>query len=166
LTTHAERLKSNESISDVVTVEFWQSIEDMPLDNWIKCTDGDLRHMRKKVQKDSIKTEDDAEAWFIVYDDYIKRYGLSDMYLKLLNTMKKKARLELKYVMTRDPFKETEISVQEAKLRNMLNNNGSSMTIEQSLIHLARFMNGKFINKKEITVEQYFDLLKEYGKHN
>lgn len=138
----------------------------MILDNWIQCTNGDFRFTRIDVDYDSEVTEKDHEEWFRIYDQYIEKYDLSDVYLKLLKIMKRKALLELEFVRTRKPFVITKLAIEEQKLSLMMKNKGTPMTIEQSLIHLAKWMGGNLINKKEITVEQYFDLLNEHGKHN
>ena len=79
--------------------------------------------------------------------------------------MKKKALIELEYVETKERFKLTEIEIQETKLKEMLANTGSGMTIEESLIHLSKWI-GYRLNTKEICVVEYFNILKEYGKAN
>ena len=109
--------------------------------------------------------ENDIEAWQKIYDSYILEYGLSDMYKKLLNAMKKKALLEVDFIITRDRFKLTEIEMQIANLDAMIINKGSGVTIEQSLIHLSKWM-GSWINVKTITTREYFNLMEEYGKEN
>jgi hypothetical protein len=87
------------------------------------------------------------------------------MYKKLLNAMKKKALLEVDFIVTRERFKLTEIEMQIANLDAMLNNKGSGVTIEQSLIHLSKWL-GSWINVKAITTKEYFNLIEEYGKEN
>lgn len=109
--------------------------------------------------------ESDIEAWQKIYDSYILEYGLSDMYKKLLNAMRKKALLEVDFIITRERFKLTEIEMQIANLDAMLNNKGSGITIEQSLIHLSKWL-GSWINVKTITTREYFNLMEEYGKEN
>lgn len=109
--------------------------------------------------------ENDIIAWEKIYDSYIKEYGLSDVYKKLLNAMKKKALLEVDFIITRERFKLTEIEMQIANLDAMMMNKGSSVTIEQSLIHLSKWM-GSWINVKTITTREYFNLMEEYGKEN
>ena len=109
--------------------------------------------------------ESDIEAWQKIYDSYILEYGLSDMYKKLLNAMKKKALLEVDFIITRERFKLTEIEMQIANLDAMMMNKGSGITIEQSLIHLSKWM-GSWINVKTITTREYFNLMEEYGKEN
>jgi hypothetical protein len=109
--------------------------------------------------------ESDIEAWQRIYDSYILEYGLSDMYKKLLNAMRKKALLEVDFIITRERFKLTEIEMQIANLDAMLMNKGSGITIEQSLIHLSKWL-GSWVNVKTITTREYFNLMEEYGKEN
>jgi hypothetical protein len=137
----------------------------MPLSNWIYCTDGDVSFVRKTRKKDATPGTKDAEQWAKIYDDYIARFGLSDMYKKLLELMRKKAIYELEFVETGQRFKLTEIELTEAKLKTALSNNGEGLTIEQSLIHLSKWV-GFHLNAKKITVLEYFNLMAEYGKAN
>ena len=79
--------------------------------------------------------------------------------------MKKKALLEVDYILTRERFKLTEIEMQIANLDAMMMNGGNGMTVEQSLIHLSKWM-GSWINAKDISTKEYFNLMNEYGKEN
>ena len=142
--------------------KYWRSIEEMPLFNWIKCSEGETEYIRKNGGKNE---KEDYEQWLNVYDEYLRKYGLSDVYKRLLKVMKKKALIELEYVETKERFKLTEIEIQETKLKEMLANTGSGMTIEESLIHLSKWI-GYRLNTKEICVVEYFNILKEYGKAN
>jgi hypothetical protein len=142
--------------------DYYEAIDELPLHNWIKCTSNELTYVRR--DKNGTE-EEDIEAWQRIYDSYISEYGLSDMYKKLLNAMKKKALLEVDYIVTRERFKLTEIEMQIANLDAMLNNKGSGVTIEQSLIHLSKWL-GSWINVKAITTKEYFNLIEEYGKEN
>jgi hypothetical protein len=137
----------------------------MPLFNWVKCTEGELKYINKTIKIDGEITQKDADQWAKVYDEYLIKYGLGKMYIKLLEIMRKKALLELEYVQTREPFKLTEIEIEEHNLKNTLNNAGNGLSIENSLIHLSKWL-GYHINTKNITVTDYFNLLTEYGKAN
>jgi hypothetical protein len=142
--------------------DYYEGIEELPLFNWIKCTSNDL----KFVRKDKKGTEqEDIEAWERIYDSYIAEYGLNEVYKKLLNAMRKKALLEVDYILTRERFKLTEIEMQIANLDAMMMNGGNGMTIEQSLIHLSKWL-GSWINAKDISTKEYFNLMSEYGKEN
>jgi len=145
------------------TADYYSGIDDLPLDNWIKCNDGDLRFVRRDIKSGT--DEMDLEHWLKIYDEYINEFGLNKMYLKLLKAMQKRALLECDFIITRNRFKLTEIEMEVSKIEQMLANAGSGMTIEQTLIHLSKWM-GTWINTKTITTREYFNLIKEYGKAN
>lgn len=127
---------------------------------WVKCTDGDKTVLRKN----GIGTdENDLEAWDLIYNDYIKLYGLGKLNLKYLTALKKRALAELDYVITGDRFKLTLAEMEERQLETMLNNVGQNITVEQSLIHLSKWV-GQWLNAKKLTAREYFDLIGEFEK--
>lgn len=134
----------------------------MPLFNWIKCNEGKIEFTRIN---DEGNPEMDVITWQMIYNDYLKEFGLSETYKRMLNAMKKKAILELDYVLTGDRFKLTEIEIEETRLNAMLQNAGNGMTIEESLIYISKWL-GTWLNVKNITVREYFNLLEQYGKAN
>lgn len=158
-------LRRSSSDSSNTSAVYWASIYETPLHNWIKCTDGDLRFIRKSVDLETEITDQDLEQWNKIYDQYIEKYGLSELYKKLLETMREKALAELEFVTTGDNFKKTEIAILEEKLKTMVNNNGKGMTIDESLVHLSKWL-GYRVDVFKTTVTEYFTLLNEYGKAN
>jgi hypothetical protein len=143
------------------SINYYNNIEELPLFNWIKCTNGQIKFVRKDLKHgnhllDEIHFEE-------IFDSYIKEFGLSETYIKLLKTMHKKTLLELDFVLTRNRFKLTEVEMQIAKLESMVNNNKNGMTIEQTLVHLSKWMN-HWIDSKKITTREYFDMMKEFEK--
>lgn len=158
-------MKRSAKDSKTTPAEYWESIDEMLLSDWIKCTNGDPRFARKKVEKDSKEKPEDAENWYRIYDVYIERYGLGKLYERILKVMKKKALLEIKYVKTRDRFLLTLISVQKENLRALMQDNGEGMTMEASLVHLSKWY-GHHLRPSETTVTEYKNILKEYGKSN
>lgn len=130
--------------------------------NWIKLNDGELKYIRRPGSKDQGR---DEEMWMNLYNQHIEINGLSDLFMRLMKVKKEKALLEVDFVLTRDRFKLTEISIQETKLEGMMANAGEGLTIEQSLIHLSRWLGYK-INSKEMSAKEYFEILREYGKEN
>lgn len=142
--------------------KYYNSIDELPLINWIKATQGELEYVRKKGQKDEGL---DALYWMKIYDDYIQRFGLSALYKRLLEVQRKKALHECDYIIKRDDFKLTLISLEEAKLTEMTNNAGEGMDIQSALIHLSKWL-GFHLNENNITTLYYFNTLKQYGKEN
>lgn len=135
----------------------------MPLYNWIKCTESDNKEFVRKGKQGNKKN--DNRAWTKIYDEYIKTYGLSKYYERLLNQYKKKALAELNYVISDDKFEFTRIEMETQKLERILKNGGKGSTIEQTLIHLSKWI-GYWIKVKDISVKEFFDLSKEFERAN
>jgi hypothetical protein len=144
---------------------YWKSISDMPLFNWRKCIGGELVYIRVETSLNAIENAKDEFYWTLLFDEYIKRYGLGKIYKKWIDLAAKKSILESDFVLTRNKFRLTEIEIQEAKIKSMLENKGEGTSIEKSLIHLSKWM-GYRLNEKEVTVKEFFDLMEEYGKAN
>jgi hypothetical protein len=138
-------------------------IDEIPLSNWIKCTSDDIKYTRKDLNVGN-KTND-VLAWQNIFDSYINEFGLSKLHKDLLKGMQKKAQLELDYVITNDRFKLTKLEVETEKIKIMLSNRGESITIEQSLVHLSKWI-GHWIDSKKITAREYFNLQKEFERAN
>ena len=141
---------------------YYTGIDELPLYNWIQCNDGKFEFTRKTNHG---TFEKDLETWELIYNDYLKQYGLSKTYKKMLDAMKKKAVLELDFVITGNRFKLTEIEIEETRLNAMLSNAGVGMSIDESLIYISKWM-GTWLNVKQITTKEYFNLLEQYGKAN
>ena len=69
------------------------------------------------------------------------------------------------FVITGNRFKLTEIEIEETRLNAMLSNAGVGMSIDESLIYISKWM-GTWLNVKQITTKEYFNLLEQYGKAN
>lgn len=144
--------------------KYYKSIDELPLINWIKCTEGNVEFVRTQNPQNPAQVAD-FEAWELIYDDYIKRFGLSDLYKRLLEVQRKKALLECEYTLKRERFKLTLINLEEQKLNEMMNNAGEGMDIQTTLIHLSKWL-GYHLDENNITTLFYFNTLKQYGKEN
>lgn len=139
------------------------TIDELPLWNWIKIMDGETHFIRKNIHDGNEIA--DAVIYEEIFDQYIREFGLSKIHRKLLDAEKKRAMLELDFVLTKNRFKLTEIDMQIAKIERMLKNAGSGITIEQSLIHISKWMN-TWINAKSISTREFFILSKEMERIN
>lgn len=138
------------------------SIDTLPLDRWVKCNQGDFTAVRRGKIGNVLS---DQIVWGKIFDTYLKEFGLGKLYEKMLKTMQRKAILECEFVMTGERFKLTQLEVEEQKLKTMMMNKGSGITIDQSLIYLSKWL-GHWVKKNEITVKEYFYLVAEFEKYN
>jgi len=109
--------------------------------------------------------EKDEQAWECIHDAYLKRFGMTKHYKALMELLKKKADIQLEYILNKDKFSLTLLEIEEENLKIMLSNNGTGMTIEQTLVHLSKFV-GYWLRTKEITTGEYFTLLEEFKRTN
>ncbi len=142
--------------------EYYLALDEIPLHNFIKCQKGEYEFVRKSK---SGTNKLDESHWVEIYDQYIKEFGLGKLHTKLLEAMRKKAILQCEFVEKRDRFKMTLIDMQITKLNGMMANAGSGITIEQTLIHLSKWM-GQWIDIKKIKAKEYFNLVREYERYN
>lgn len=79
--------------------------------------------------------------------------------------MKKKALIEIDYAQRRDKFLLTLLEIEQQNLKMLLDNNGVGVTIDESLVHLSKFV-GYWLRPKDITTREYFTLLHEVERIN
>ena len=143
---------------------YFYSVDELPLYNWIKITEKrEYIYTRKDLKKGT--DELDIRAYEIIYEVYIATFGLNKLYKKVLEQMKKKALAELDFVITGDRFKLNLVEMELKKLESMLNNNNSDASIDTTLVHLSKWV-GTWLNAKDITVKEYFNLVNEIQKEN
>lgn len=152
---------------ETTSVEYTESLDTIMLDHWIKCTSGDFRYSRKSVDLKTEQTDEDFENWCRIYDEYIDRFGLEKHYTKILKSMKKLAKLNVKYAKSLlskkpDRFLENLINIEQAKLDALMQDNGNGMTVLQSLPKLSK-LQGYPIRPHETTFIEYKNILAEYG---
>lgn len=125
--------------------------------------DGKMEYCRKDLKDGNINL--DNEFWELIYDSYVTKFGLNKLHAKLIDVIRKKALLECEFVITQDRFKLTMIEVEEQKITLMLKNAGNGIDIRESLIYISKWM-GQWINPKQITTLDFFNLQKQYERFN
>ena len=141
---------------------YYISIDELILDNWIKCHNGDLTKLRKGVKGNE---HFDIKFWKIVQDDYILKFGLGDHLTEIMKLQKDKAIAELDFIITDNRKILNKIDQLEARLKVKLISNGESVDVEDILIYMSKYY-GYPINKKNITVSEYFRMINIYTKDN
>lgn len=141
--------------------KYYKSLDEIPLYNWNKCLNGELRFIRVDCKEDN-----DNEAHFTtLYDDYLKSRGVGKEYKNYLSVLKKKAMLQCEYLISKDRFKLTQIEIEDAKLEALKKDKGEGISMEKTLIYLSKWL-GYRLDWKQITANEYYLILDEYGKAN
>ena len=143
---------------------YYKLIDEIPLYNWIKINNGELKYILKDLNKKV--SENKLEEYFNeLYDDFLLHFGVGKKQKEIFTEMKKLAILECDLVIKGDEFLKTKIEIQKMKIENLKRNSEVGLSIEESLVYLSKWLGYK-LNVKETTVKEYYTILEQYGKAN
>lgn len=148
-----------------MSVERFSELCDIPLLNWEKCLAGRFMFIREQRSKEY--NNDDIKAFYELYNKYMERYGLSEQHRKYIEAQIRKSELICQYVEADvpDDFLLNYIAIEEGKIQQLNPANQKGMSIGQVVTMLSKWQ-GSWISKKDITVEEYKDLLELYEREN
>lgn len=132
-----------------------------PLDRWEKCQGGDLRF----INEDAKPTEHDAERWVMMYNKYLKKFGIDDQLEKYLQVKEHLIRLRCAYIENPDDMLLNQIEIEQINLKALDPSKFEGMTIDQCLVHLSKWL-GYHVKKSAISIIEFRNLLDEYGRAN
>ena len=135
---------------------YYESIDEMFLNAWIKCNNEDLRYTRRTL--DNGTEEEDSKQWEKLQNQYLERFGLPEDYQKYLRLQVNKAKAQLEYVITGKRFELNKITAIDFKINALTNKNSEEISIQKMLNHLSK-MQGYTLTQYNTTVSQYFELI-------
>jgi hypothetical protein len=139
----------------------YQSIEEIPLFNWQKCLEGDVKYVNLETKEDS----GNQEAFTKLYDEFLQKRGVNKEYKKYLDILKKKAMLQCEFLITKDNFKLTQIEIEDAKIVSLQKTSEEGLSIDKTLIYLGKWL-GYRLDWKIISVSEFYSILEEYEKQS
>ena len=141
----------------MITLErYYESIDEMFLNAWIKCNNEDLRYTRRTL--DNGTDLEDSKQWEKLQNQYLERFGLPEDYQKYLRLQVNKAKAQLEYVITGKRFELNKITAIDFKINALTNKNSEEISIQKMLNHLSK-MQGYTLTQYNTTVSQYFELI-------
>lgn len=133
----------------------WQSIEDMPIYNWIKILEtGDLKWLFVK-NKGRVSSRS-QEHWMELQQEYLDEFGLDEQYKQRLRLTQKLTNLNLDFVLTGDRFTLNLIKMAEADIEAL--NQGESVKFYQVLDHVEKYKGFAIDPKKTSVIKWYYTL--------
>ena len=139
----------------------YQSIEEIPLFNWQKCLEGDVKYVNLETKED----ESNQEVFTKLYDQFLQKRGVNKEYKKYLDILKKKALLQCEFLITKDNFKLTQIEIEDAKIVSLQKTSEAGLSIDKTLIYLGKWL-GYRLDWKIISVSEFYSILEEYEKQS
>jgi hypothetical protein len=141
--------------------KYYQSIEEIPLFNWQKCLEGDVKYVNLQTKDDS----GNQEAFNKLYDEFLQKRGVNKEYKRYLDILKKKAMLQCEFLITKDDFKLTQIEIEDAKIVSLQKTSEEGLSIDKTLIYLGKWL-GYRLDWKIISVSEFYSILEEYEKQS
>ena len=137
----------------------YKSVDEMPLYNWHKCMEGEYKYVRLDEKEDA----KNVEMFEKVYSDYVDKFGIDNKFKQQIELIKKIAILQCEYLISKNRFKLTQIEVENTKFEAIKKETGVGMTLQQTLIHLSKWL-GYRLDWKQVSVSEYYTILNESSK--
>lgn len=152
-------------------IGYYSEIDYLPLECWIKANSGQLNALR--VDENKGNKENDQKAWLIIFNDFLKKVGVSEEYQDYLDALRRRAELDIEYNegrgvdengrINRDRFLLNEINELTARIdKYEKESKNQKASIWKTLNDLSR-IEKRNIHAKDIYTLQYFELLKEHA---
>jgi hypothetical protein len=117
----------------------------------------------KYVRLDEKEDAKNVEMFEKVYADYVDKFGIDNKFKQQIELIKKIAILQCEYLISKNRFKLTQIEVENTKLEAIKKETGVGMTLQQTLIHLSKWL-GYRLDWKQVSVSEYYTILNESSK--
>jgi len=155
--------------------EYWQDVSNCPLDVWEACHERGYHNLRKKRKKLSDKNEakqkiKDYDAWNILFKDFVNKIGLQPEFKEYILLVKRLVDVQHKYIMSeievdgiiiRDRKMLNEINRLKLEIGNYEKSGSKSESINAQLMRFLPMTKVK-LSKKDLTVEEFFELRKQF----
>ena len=137
-------------------MKFYESIEYMPIYNWFKVNNGDMRFMliKQTTKYDGKKAR---EYFDKIYSEYIDVFGISESYLKVIELKKNISVLQIEMAITGDRILKNFIKMAQIEL-NQINSKTNKTNTNEVKVHLEKYL-GFRLNEKETSVKEYYTYL-------
>jgi len=139
---------------------YWTEIDMIPLVNYRKALTGKPAYCRKVWNEGSEQL--DLQAWQMVYDDYLRVFGLGDRYESYVDIQIELIETQLEYAETGERVLLNTIERLEAELERMTA--GEKMDMDDLIVYVMR--SGYSIDERTITAKMFFKMLDNCVKEN
>ena len=162
---------------------YYKSIDEMPLFNWRKCQEQGLLmfsriegktvvNARKWVvwllsfvyKRGKFTTENDLKAWEKIYDSYLAEFGLGDDYEYLLDLKQRITEVNLDIAISGDKFLLNKSRRLQEELDEFIARPSEGDT-DTAIVYLSKWL-GYNLNQKEVTVREFYKMLRDYKREN
>jgi hypothetical protein len=148
-------------------VEFYKTIEDMPVYNWNKIIEKQL-YQYVLIDLKEHKEENELEykqQFEVLYNEFLDTFGINDHLKSIIELQNEIVLYKIDIALTGDKSLTALQQLAEQKLQKKIEVKKTSTNLVK--VHIEKFM-GFRIDEKQVTVYEYYNYLKalENGKEN
>ena len=141
----------------MLKAKYFNSIDEMPIHNYLKVVDGNLKFMvvKRGIFGDVIKAFEDIQR------QLVDRFGISENFSEILELRREICQLQCDVAITGDRFHNTFIRIKESELEQLLAVKGA--TNEELKTIIEKWLGFK-LNLQQITISEWFSYLKQFSQ--
>jgi hypothetical protein len=141
----------------MLRAKYFNSIDEMPIHNYLKVVDGNLKFMivKRGILGDVIKAFEDIQR------QLVDRFGISENFSEILELRREICELQCDVAITGDKFHNTFIRIKESELEQLLAVKGA--TNEELKTIIEKWLGFK-LNLQQITISEWFSYLKQFSQ--
>lgn len=141
----------------MLRAKYFNSIDEMPIHNYLKVVDGNLNFLvvKRGILGDPIKAFEDIQR------QLVDRFGISENFSEILELRREICQLQCDVAITGDRFHNTFIRIKESELEQLLAVKGA--TNEELKTIIEKWLGFK-LNLQQITISEWFSYLKQFSQ--
>jgi len=141
-------------------LDYYSSIDELPVKIWFDIhKTGNfsllLKNDIKIKEKEFINL---SEAWNKIYNQYMKKFGLSEEFIADLNQSIRLAELQAKFIITKKPHYKTLIKVEKEKIKNTKEEIKKPHELESILATISKHF-GFQLRSRDLTTLEYYSYI-------
>lgn len=149
--------------------KYYTQLDEISLFNWQRCLEGKHYFMLKKApssERNETEQREDYIAFQKLYNTYLEKYGLTEQYKKYLESQENVLKCRFNFCDTGNKEWVTAESIHYRDMQRLDPSKQKGMTIGQLMVHLNKWMGGQWIRTRDISVEEFHNLIEEYEQSN
>jgi len=138
---------------------YFLDFSEIPLFNYEKCLNGEYHFARK----DKTKGNDQADyhVWKLIYDQYLKKFGIGREYSMFLDKVEELTLLNCEYVETENRFLLNGIRRLEREIEDFTKKEKGNFT--EQVVIVSKWL-GSRINTRETTADEFYTMVEMIKK--
>jgi len=141
----------------MLNTKYFNSIDEMPIHNYLKVVDGKLKFMvvKRGIFGNPIKAFEDIQR------QLVDRFGISENFAEILELRREICELQCEVAITENRYQNTFIRIKEQELEQLLTVKGA--TNEELKTIIEKWLGFK-LNLQQITISEWYSYLKQFSQ--